>query len=186
MVPDIETLPDTVSTHKEHAPLQLTFAVAIVSTTRYEEFQNGGLETDQTFPVIEEEFSTYPDYTINAKDVLPDDLVAIQAFLHDHLEGEGQVDAIILSGGTGLSTKDQTVEACRALFDKEIPGFGEIFRTLSFEQVGTAAMMSRTTAGVIAGIPVFCLPGSPKAVLLGLSRIILPEIAHIIYELRKE
>jgi molybdenum cofactor biosynthesis protein B len=186
MVPDAETLPDTVHIHKEHAPLQLTFAVAIVSTTRYAEFQNGELETDQTFPVIEEEFGKYPDYAIQVKGVLPDDIFAIREFLATHSKGDEQVDVIILSGGTGLSAKDQTVEACRAMLDKEIPGFGEIFRSLSYEQVGTAAMMSRSTAGIIAGIPVFCLPGSPKAVQLGLSRIILPEIAHVIYELRKE
>lgn len=95
-------------------------------------------------------------------------------------------DAIVSSGGTGLSVRDRTVEAVSELFDIRIDGFGELFRRLSFEEIGSRAMLSRATAGVVRGTPVFVLPGSPAAVTLGLTRIILPEVAHVLGELRRQ
>jgi molybdenum cofactor biosynthesis protein B len=92
---------------------------------------------------------------------------------------------IVSSGGTGLSARDRTVEAISDLFDVRIDGFGELFRLLSFEKIGSAAMLSRATAGVVRGTPVFLLPGSPEAVTLALTRLVLPEIAHVVGELRR-
>jgi molybdenum cofactor biosynthesis protein B len=94
-------------------------------------------------------------------------------------------DAVVSSGGTGLSARDGTVDAVAGLFDVSIAGFGELFRMLSFEEVGAAAMLSRAAAGVIRGTPVFVLPGSPAAVRLGLTRLVLPEIGHVLRELRR-
>jgi len=94
-------------------------------------------------------------------------------------------DVVVSSGGTGLSARDHTVEAVAALFDVNIDGFGELFRLLSFEEIGSAAMLSRAAAGVVRGTPVFLLPGSPNAVTLALTRLVLPEIAHVVGELRK-
>lgn len=94
-------------------------------------------------------------------------------------------DAVVASGGTGLSARDQTVEAVAGLFDVSIDGFGELFRWLSFEQIGSRAMLSRAAAGVVRGTPVFLLPGSPAAVTLALTRLVLPEIAHVLGELRR-
>jgi molybdenum cofactor biosynthesis protein B len=94
-------------------------------------------------------------------------------------------DVIVSSGGTGLSARDHTVEAVDAIFDIRIDGFGELFRLLSFEEIGSAAMLSRATAGVVHGTPVFLLPGSPKAVTLALTRLVLPEIRHVVGELRR-
>jgi molybdenum cofactor biosynthesis protein B len=94
-------------------------------------------------------------------------------------------DVVVSSGGTGLSARDHTVEAVGAVFETRIDGFGELFRLLSFEEIGSAAMLSRAAAGVVGGTPVFLLPGSPKAVTLALTRLILPEIAHIVSELRR-
>ncbi len=94
-------------------------------------------------------------------------------------------DVIVSTGGTGLSSRDHTVEAVAGLFDVRIEGFGELFRLLSFEQIGSPAMLSRAAAGVVRQTPVFLLPGSPKAVALALTRLILPEIAHVMGELKR-
>jgi len=181
-----QQLPDTTSLHKEHGPTTVSFAAAIVSTTRFAEMQKGKLLTDQTFPVIENALQSYPGYVLKDRIVLPDDRPAIQKFLLEQVAAPNHVDAIILSGGTGISAKDQTVESCRTLFHKEITGFGELFRYLSYQQIGTAAMISRAAAGTIKSLIVFCLPGSPRAVQLGMEKLILPEISHMCYEMRKE
>ncbi|HVZ48488.1 MAG TPA: MogA/MoaB family molybdenum cofactor biosynthesis protein [Gemmatimonadaceae bacterium] len=96
------------------------------------------------------------------------------------------VDAVLITGGTGLGSRDRTVEAVRGLFDKELPGFGEVFRMLSFtEQVGTAAILSRATAGGVNRRLVVSMPGSQAAVELALTRVLLPELRHVIRELRR-
>jgi molybdenum cofactor biosynthesis protein B len=93
-------------------------------------------------------------------------------------------DVIVTSGGTGLSPRDQTIEAVSELFDIRIDGFGELFRHLSFQQIGPAAMLSRAEAGLVRGTPVFLLPGSPAAVTLGLEKLVLPEIRHLVDQAR--
>ena len=96
------------------------------------------------------------------------------------------VDAVMLTGGTGLGSRDRSVEAIRPLLDKEMPGFGEIFRVVSFnEQVGTAAILSRALAGGVNGKLVVSMPGSKAAVELALTRVLLPELRHAIRELRR-
>jgi molybdenum cofactor biosynthesis protein B len=92
---------------------------------------------------------------------------------------ESTADAVVLCGGTGLAPKDLTIEAAEPLFDKTIPGFGEVFRLKSLEEVGTRAILTRAAAGIARGVPVFCLPGSPSAARLGID-LILAEIDHIL------
>ena len=92
---------------------------------------------------------------------------------------------ILVCGGTGISARDQTYEALSALFDQSLEGFGELFRMLSYEQVASRSMLSRATAGIAAGKPLFLMPGSTKAVELALTRLILPEIPHLLAELAK-
>lgn len=102
------------------------------------------------------------------------------------LVARDDVDAILLTGGTGLGSRDRTVEAVQPLLEKELPGFGEIFRVLSFqEQVGTAAILSRAIAGGARGRLVVSMPGSTAAVELALTRVLLPELRHAIRELRR-
>ena len=102
------------------------------------------------------------------------------------LLGRVDVDAILLTGGTGLGSRDRTVEAVRPLFDKELPGFGEIFRMLSFqEQVGTAAILSRAVAGGAGGKFIASMPGSTAAVELALTRVLIPELRHALRELSR-
>ncbi|MGB3943307.1 MAG: MogA/MoaB family molybdenum cofactor biosynthesis protein, partial [Methanothrix sp.] len=95
---------------------------------------------------------------------------------------ESEADAVVLCGGTGLAPKDLTIEAAEPLFDKTIPGFGEVFRQKSLDEVGTRAILTRASAGVVRGVPVFCLPGSPAAARLGID-LILAEIDHILYHI---
>ncbi len=95
-------------------------------------------------------------------------------------------DAIVVDGGTGFSPKDVTPEAVEPLSDEELPGFGELFRLLSYEEIGAAAMLSRAIAGIAHGKPVFVLPGSPKAVELAMTKLILPEVAHLLGQLRRQ
>lgn len=102
------------------------------------------------------------------------------------LLGDREVDVVVVSGGTGVSPRDVTVEALEPLFDRGLPGFGEIFRSLSYAQIGAAAMLSRATAGIAEGRAVFLLPGSPKAVTLALDELILPEAAHLVAQARRQ
>jgi molybdenum cofactor biosynthesis protein B len=93
--------------------------------------------------------------------------------------------AVVFNGGTGISSRDQTLETLRPLFEKELPGFGELFRALSYAEIGSPAMLSRAAAGICRGMVVFSLPGSPNAVRLAMDRLILPELGHLVRELTK-
>ena len=97
---------------------------------------------------------------------------------------KSKADALIICGGTGLTGTDLTLEAVEPLFEKSLPGFGEIFRYRSLEEVGTRAMLTRAAAGIHNGRPIFCLPGSPGAARLGMD-LILPELRHIIGHIRE-
>ncbi len=102
------------------------------------------------------------------------------------LEAPAQISAVICNGGTGIAKRDSTYEAIRSLLDKEISGFGELFRMISYETIGAAAMLSRATAGVMGDRVVFSLPGSPDAVDLAMTKLILPELGHVVAMVRKE
>ncbi len=102
----------------------------------------------------------------------------------EFLENE-EVEVIITSGGTGLSSQDVTVDTLSPLFDKCLDGFGELFRSLSYEEIGEAAMNTRATAGIIGKKIAFCIPGSTKAMKLALTRLILPGIGHIMWEINR-
>jgi molybdenum cofactor biosynthesis protein B len=110
------------------------------------------------------------------------------AALREHvaaLAASGTVDAVLVTGGTGLAPRDRTPEAIGALFERRLDGFGELFRALSFAEIGPAAMLSRADAGVVGGVLVFLLPGSPAAVRLAMQRLIVPELAHAVGQLRR-
>jgi molybdenum cofactor biosynthesis protein B len=95
---------------------------------------------------------------------------------------EEDVDLIVMTGGTGLSRKDQTIEAIHPLLDKVLPGFGELFRNLSFQEVGSAALMSRALCGTAKGKVIVCLPGSEHAVRLALTKLLIPEAKHLVWQ----
>jgi molybdenum cofactor biosynthesis protein B len=113
--------------------------------------------------------------------LVPDDPERVAEALDGVLAGGG-ARVVLLNGGTGIARRDNTHEVVRARLDKEIPGFGELFRMLSYEQVGAAAMLSRAVAGVAAGVVVISVPGSPAAVRLAWERLVAPEIEHLAWE----
>ncbi len=123
-------------------------------------------------------------HRVVSRGLVRDDLGAIRAEVRAALT-QAEVDVVLVPGGTGLSPRDVTVEAVAPLFEKEIPGFGELFRMLSFEEIGAAAMLSRATAGVVSRRVVFLLPGSPAALELALQRLVLPEVAHLLAQARR-
>jgi molybdenum cofactor biosynthesis protein B len=123
-------------------------------------------------------------HTVAERQVVRDEPADVARTIRAQI-ANGEVHVIITTGGTGVSRRDSTYEAVTALLDKRLDGFGELFRMLSFEEIGSAAMLSRATAGVSGGCAIFVLPGSPAAVRLAMERLILPELGHMVRELRK-
>ena len=118
------------------------------------------------------------------RDIVTDDKPAIEAKLKAWI-ADPAIDVVITTGGTGVTGRDVTPEALAAVSEKEIPGFGELFRMLSYEAVGSAAMLSRACAGSIAHTAVFSLPGAEQAVRLAMEKLILPEVGHVVRELTR-
>ena len=121
---------------------------------------------------------------ITQRDLLPDDSDVINKSMKRVLASP-EIDAAIFSGGTGIAPSDVTIEAVSPFLEKTLPGFGEIFRRLSFDEIGSAALLSRALAGVAKGKAIFCLPGSPNAVRLCMENLVLPEAAHIVKHSRE-
>lgn len=116
--------------------------------------------------------------------VLKDDVAALTGAMNELL-ARADIDAILSNGGTGISPRDQTIDVMARMIEQPLPGFGELFRMLSWEQVGSGAMLSRAIGGIAKAKLVFAMPGSTTAVELAMSKLILPEIGHLIRELRK-
>jgi len=116
--------------------------------------------------------------------IVKDDPAVIRAAIKEQLAADG-VQVVISTGGTGISSRDSTFEVVDALLEKRLDGFGELFRWLSFQQIGAAAMMSRATAGTASGRIVIALPGSERAVRLAMERLLLPELGHLIQQVSK-
>ncbi|MHC1571024.1 MAG: MogA/MoaB family molybdenum cofactor biosynthesis protein [Methermicoccaceae archaeon] len=167
-----------------HEPLkgQLKFLVCVCSTSRYERWgrcttpPEDDISGSVALRLIEDANHT-ASYVL-----VSDDEHMIAGVLERFLSGDG--DVLIFVGGTGLTRADITIEVAERYYQKHIVGFGELFRQLSFEQVGTAAMLSRASAGVCSRKAVFCIPGSPSATELALSSLILPEVAHVLKHAR--
>jgi molybdenum cofactor biosynthesis protein B len=168
----------SVAEHKRHAPTPgaIRIAVITVSDTRTPETDEGGR--------LVAELCGDAGFQVVSRDILRDEPADVAARVRELAAGGG-ADAVLLTGGTGLSRRDTTVEAVAALFDKTIDGYGELFRGLSYAAIGAAAMLSRATAGTIADVAIFTMPGSPAGVRLALERLILPELAHVVAELHR-
>jgi molybdenum cofactor biosynthesis protein B len=166
-----------VSEHKEKAHRLVRCAVITVSDTRT-------AETDTSGQRIKELLATQ-NHPVVSYQILKDEPDAIAAAVRALLE-QPEVDAILINGGTGIAPRDTTFEAIQGLLEKEISGFGELFRTLSYQDIGAAAMLTRATAGVARGKIVVSLPGSTGAVELGMTKLILPELGHMLFLLRGE
>jgi molybdenum cofactor biosynthesis protein B len=164
----------SVQAHRRAAVTSVRCAVVTVSDTRTE-------ATDASGRAIVELLEA-AGHTIESKAIVRDEPEAVRAIVAAHV---GRMDAVITTGGTGIASRDTTSDALEQLFERRLDGFGELFRALSYEEIGSAAMLSRATAGVAQRTVVFILPGSENAVRLGLAKLIVPELGHIIYELRK-
>jgi len=168
---------DSVAQHRAQAPKQLAFAVMTVSSTRTLENDTGGGGIVSALKAAGHAVLWY--------EVRKDDAASISASLSELSKREG-LDAVITTGGTGISPLDVTIEAARPLFDKELTAFGTMFAVLSHADVGLACLLSRATAGVMKDKVVFCLPGSPKACKLALEKMILPEAGHLVKHAREK
>lgn len=173
---------ETSKKHKEKAPRSLSFAVVTISTSRHRDSQAGKPITDESGNMIIRMLRNN-GHTIALQCLIPDDKDTIQKTIREMLNTP-KVDAIITCGGTGITPADVTIEAVKPILEKELPGFGELFRHLTYQEIGSAAVMSRALGGVAKGKAVFFLPGSPHAVKLCLERLILPETAHIVLHAR--
>lgn len=174
---------ETTIKHKEKAPKSLNFAIITCSTSRYEEYVKTGRLNDPTGDLIVQILRD-SGHRVTMRKIVTDDKEEIQKTIMRALRSR-KVDVIITSGGTGVSSRDVTIEAIKPLLEKEIPGFGEIFRVLSYREIGSAAILTRSIAGVSKGKAIFCLPGSPYSVSIALKEIILPEAGHVIEHARE-
>ena len=123
-------------------------------------------------------------HSITSRKIVKDDARAIRDAV-SYAAKSGANDVVITTGGTGISARDVTADALAPLFERTLDGFGELFRMLSYEEIGSAALLSRATAGVVGRTAVFALPGSENAVRLAMEKLIVPEIAHVVRELRR-
>jgi len=176
-------LSETSREHKEKAPRHVRFALLTISTSRYNLKRKGEPFTDASADLAAR-ILTASGHTVTVREVVSDDAEMIRESL-DQLTSDPQVESAISVGGTGITPTDVTIETVTPLLEKELEGFGEAFRRLSYDQIGTAAILTRCTAGVIRGRAVFCLPGSPQAVEMALKELIVPEVGHILVHARR-
>lgn len=168
----------SIQEHKQAAPSQVRCKVITVSDTRTP-------ETDKSGKLMIESLET-AGHKIVEYVIVKDEAEPIRS---EVLKGSAnpEVDVILTNGGTGIARRDVTIETVQSLFEKEIPGFGEIFRIVSYqEDIGSAALLSRAAAGVVNDRAVFSTPGSTGAVRLAMEKLILPEIGHVVRELKKD
>jgi molybdenum cofactor biosynthesis protein B len=159
--------------HKQHAPRSVRCAIITISDTRTVETDTGGAAIASLLLAAGHE--------VAGRSIVKDDPAQVTAAIEHRLDS-GEAQVIITTGGTGITSRDSTYEAVSALLDKRLDGFGELFRMLSYQEIGAAAMLSRACAGLIRGRIVVALPGSEAAVRLAMDRLLLPELGHLVRE----
>jgi molybdenum cofactor biosynthesis protein B len=169
-------LSESVHKHRESAPETVRIAILTISDTRTPETDTGG--------DIAEELLEDAGQEVVERRIVRDEVAGIRNNLVDLL-ARSDVDAVLTTGGTGISARDTSYEVVERMLEKRLDGFGEIFRMLSYEEIGSAAMMSRALAGSVGSKFVASLPGSRNAVRLAVEKLLVPELAHIVFELRK-
>jgi molybdopterin adenylyltransferase len=174
---------ESTKTHKAHAPKTLNFAVFVCSTSRYLSKQKGEKVIDVSGDTIESLLKK-AGHNVLSRSIVSDDTTIITNAVKSILDTSA-VDAVIFCGGTGIAPSDVTIESVSPFFEKTLPGFGEVFRRLSYDKMGSAAVMSRAVAGVARGKVLFCIPGSPHAVQISVELLISPEAPHIVKHARE-
>ena len=175
---------ETSLKHKAEAPKSLNFAVIVCSSSRYREFKENGRLDDPSGNLIVQKLKE-EGHRVTLRRILPDEKTMIQHAVMRALKSR-KVDVVITCGGTGVSPRDVTIEAVRPLLEKELEGFGEVFRMLSYKEIGSSAILTRALAGVSRGKAVFCIPGSPQSVSLALEKLIIPEAGHVVKHARED
>lgn len=166
--------------HRREAPKHLRIAVLVVSDTRAAAARKG-CDEDISGKLFEQRAHELGHMTTRL--IVPDEAAEIIGAVKKFLADE-KIDALVTTGGTGVANRDVTIETIQPMFEKELPGFGEILRRIGYEKVGTPALLTRASAGIIRRKPVFCLPGAPNAVDVG-AGLILPELGHILKHIRE-
>lgn len=162
--------------HRKAAKTAVSCAVITVSDTRTPETDSGG---QRVADLLES-----AGHVVMQREIVADDGDRIAAAVQACIEAPS-VQAVVLTGGTGVAPRDVTPESVAPMLEREIPGFGELFRTLSYQEIGSSALLSRALAGLAQGTVVFVLPGSRGAVQLGMEKLILPELGHLVAEAQK-
>lgn len=164
--------------HKKHdlKYQHLSFSLLIISDSRYQQLKMNQEISDLTIPIVKELLLKH-NHKILSVDIIPDEPESLKETIKTVINTYNP-NIIITSGGTGINKRDITIETMKQLFTKELPGFGELFRNLSYKQIGSTAILSRSTAGIYLNTLIFCLPGSPKAVELAITEIILKVVPH--------
>jgi molybdenum cofactor biosynthesis protein B len=162
--------------HRCESPKSVRCTVVTISDTRT-------IETDRGGALIVEMLSA-GGHVVSGRRIVPDDPAEIEPLLSE-LADPNTTDAVLMTGGTGIAARDQTFETVSSLLTKPMPGYGELFRMLSYEDIGPAAMLSRAVGGVLNNVVVLTMPGSVAAVRLAMDKLIVPEIGHLVYEARK-
>ena len=162
--------------HKAEAPSSIRCAVVTISDTRTFKTDTGGQG------VVDRLIGA--GHLVADRQIIPDESDRIRGIL-ESLALRDDVDAVLMTGGTGISVRDQTLETVSGVLTKALPGYGELFRMLSYQQIGAAAMLSRATGGLIGRTVVLTMPGSPAAVQLAMEEIILPELGHLVREAKR-
>lgn len=176
---DTETSPlgsPSSDAHRLESPTSVNVAVLTISDTRTRDDDRSGELMRQNL--------LWRGHEIVAYEIVPDDPVRIHDCLTTWITDPG-IDAILTNGGTGIAGRDNTFDTINRLLEKRLDGFGEIFRMLSFQEIGAAAMLSRAIAGVANNTAVFSTPGSSNAVKLAMEKLIGPELGHVVHEIRK-
>src|SRR5438045_3752993 len=150
-------------------------AIVTLSDTRTRETDKSGNRIN--------ELLTQAGHVVAESRILPDDPAQLESLLRELLARD-DLDVILTNGGTGISRRDQTIDVLERNLQRPLPGFGELFRMLSWHQIASGAMLTRALAGITNGKLIFAMPGSTKAVELAMEKLILPEIRHLIFELR--
>ena len=166
----------SVTEHRQQSPASVSVHVITVSDTRT-------LDTDASGRAIVELLEG-AGHRVAGRTLLRDEAEEVRAAVQ-YLASGALVDVVITTGGTGITARDGTFEAVDGLLTKRLPGFGELFRSLSYQQIGAAAMLSRATAGLVGQTVVIVLPGSQHAVRLALEELVLPELGHLVREARR-
>ena len=165
------------SIHKAHAQKSADVFIVTCSTSKAEQ-KTRGLPVDDPSGDDIEKLMREAGHRVTGRALIPDRVGLLRRTIRKALKSEAE--AVIITGGTGIAPSDVTIEGVAPLLEKNIPGFGELFRKISYDKIGSAAMMSRATAGVVKGKVVFCLPGSPDGVKTAVRELILPELGHVL------